>query len=71
MTMAGGTVTTKNPITVYKPITTVNLATLKTAVAAMEPGHPIRAVVGTLPTVMPIADYLGILPSLWALSERP
>ena len=55
----------------HESATTVDLSSLKTFVAAMEHGHPIRAVIGTLPTVMPIGDYLGILPSLWALSERP
>lgn len=49
----------------------VELGELRVTVSRLDAGHPLRAVIGSLPAHMPAAELAALVPVMWRLAERP
>ncbi len=48
----------------------VQLAALKAATATLDPTHPLRLLVTSLPDKMPSVEFATLVPTFWSLAER-
>ena len=57
-------------MTSCKSVPPVDLTALKTIASELEPKHPLRILLGTLPRELGADEYLAILPFLWRTAEQ-
>lgn len=68
--MTSAIVKVGNCATIYESTPALDLSTLRASVTALEPAHPLRSVVMSLPKEMPVLEYTTLVPTLWSLAER-
>jgi hypothetical protein len=48
----------------------VNLSSLRAKVSPLNPDHPLRILVESLPPTVSLAEFAALTPTMWKLSER-